>query len=229
MRRVVSLANYIKSYNITREQIMEVIDSDREFFDGYINWGKNDNDTVLGHKAIERLGEFFNDKENSVSANTQPVTQVTEQSLSKPKRQRKDVFAEDPIAPKKQAQAPVQKDINEPQTIDAGKYMDRPVIKKGTKTVTEGKRRRKTKYTLTKQFVNEHGFISVSDNIKQLRQMLMSDGTHKAEDVAIMLDDEIKAEFAKSYYVINAEEGLYLIKRSTLNSILGDVLFVEKE
>lgn len=229
MRRVVSLANYIQSYNITREQIMEVINSDREFFDGYINWGKNDNDTVLGHKAIERLGEFFNDKEDSVSADTQPVTQVTEQPLAKPKRQRKDVFAEDPVMPKKQTQTPVPKDINEPQTVDAGKYMDRPVIKKGTKKVAEGKRRRKTKYTLTKQFVNEHGFISVGDNIKQLRQMLMSDGTHKAEDVAIMLDDEIKAEFAKSYYVINAEEGLYLIKRSTLNSILGDVLFVEKE
>ena len=62
---------------------------------------------------------------------------------------------------------------------------------------------------------------------KLLRMFLMGAG-YKAEQVALMGDEEVKSAISKDYFFINTEEGLYVIKRSALLSITGDVSFIER-
>lgn len=185
MNRVVSLSTYLESYNITKDVFMSSIENEREFFDKYIEWGKTDADTILSPKAIERLGEIFNE--------------------------------------------PTDND----ERVDMSGFMNSPELNKneGTeepKKVTKRTRRKKPKYSINKQFLQEHGRADVGDSsaLKQLRTFLMGDGVHKVEDVALMTDEEVQETFSKSFYVIRAEEGCYIIKRSALSQIIGDISFV---
>ena len=299
MPRLVTLRDFLKEYGITKETFMKEVNKDKSFYDAYIEWEDRDDATIISPKALERLGEAFNDdntesqkKDNEISNINKPDKTKTIPAVSPNKavlkKNKQDVFAEDPTMTQVDTQIKTDftknKDVkalykeykqagltplvskdgeslegyikrlkqyldaHTPEAVNMSPFMNKPeaqaeeikpeteketptekrIIKKGTKKVAET-RKRKTKYNLTRQFIAEHGFINVGDNIKQLRQMLMSDGSHKPEDVAVMLDEEVKNEFTKSYFVINADEGIYLIKRSTLNSIAKDVLFVEKE
>ena len=297
MPRLVTLRDFLKDYGITKETFMKEINKDKDFYDAYIEWEDRDDATIISPKALEKLGEAFNDdniesqnKNNEISNKPDKAKTIPAVSPNKAviRENKQDVFAEDPTMSQVDAQIKTDftknKDVkalykeykqagltpfvskdgeslegyikrlkqyldaHTPDPVNMSPFMNKPeaqtevvkteteketstekrVIKKGTKKVAET-RKRKTKYNLTRQFIAEHGFINVGDNIKQLRQMLMSDGSHKPEDVAVMLDEEVKNEFTKSYFVINADEGIYLIKRSTLNSIAKDVLFVEKE
>lgn len=205
MRNVVSLKTYIESYNVTKDDVMNVINSDRTFFDKYIEWGENDSETILSPKAINRLGESFN-AEKTPSGQlrmedvmTAPVTESTEEFETQTE-------ASDPLL-----KSPEEK-------------------KKRKRTSSEEKapRKRKSKNSITKQFIADHGRCS-SGNTKDLRMLLMSSGLYKAEQVALMNDDEVLDVVSKDYYFIGAEEGTYIIKRSALISIAGDVCFIGKE
>ena len=205
MRNVVSLKTYTESYNVTKEEVMKVIDSDRTFFDKYIDWGRNDSETVLSPKAIDRLGEAFNANETS---SEQPRM---EDIMTAPIEEKTDMTE-------------VQAETSEPLPA----VPEEKKRRKRTPSVDKTPKRKKSKNSITKQFIAEHGRCS-SGNTKDLRMLLMSSGLYKAEQVALMNDDEVQDIVSKDYYFIGAEEGTYIIKRSALVSIAGDVCFIGKE
>lgn len=205
MRNVVSLKTYTESYNVTKEEVMKVIDSDRTFFDKYIDWGRNDSETVLSPKAIDRLGEAFNANETS---SEQPRM---EDIMTAPTEEKIDMTE-------------VQAETSEPLPA----VPEEKKRRKRTPSVDKTPKRKKSKNSITKQFIAEHGRCN-SGNTKDLRMLLMSSGLYKAEQVALMNDDEVQDIVSKDYYFIGAEEGTYIIKRSALVSIAGDVCFIGKE
>ena len=91
----------------------------------------------------------------------------------------------------------------------------------------EPKKRKKTKSTMTKTYMSEHGRISDGD-LKSFRMLLMNEGLKKAEEVALMSDVEVKDFFDKEFYIISSATETYMIRREALATILGDVCVFEK-
>ncbi len=200
MRTVTSLKNYIESYGITKESVMAVIETNRAFFDQYIEWGKNDSETILSPKALEELGKHFN--ENNESELSLPF-KVNEQG-------KMEIFMPSPEG--------------ETETED--------VKKEAEKTEEKPKkiRLKRSKYRATKQFIAENGMISLdnSDDMKQIRRFLMNDGTHKAEEVALLTDKEVQDELIKKYFIISSDSCMYIIARSVLLDNLSDIYVLGK-
>lgn len=203
MRTVVSLSVYLESYSITREQFMAEVNKDREFYDKYIDWKNKDSDTIISPKALERLGEAFNDNKieelKADQVNMEDIMNAPKESESKT-----EIKTED----------------SEVQTES----------KKRQRKAEDKPRKKKSKNTITKQFIAEHGQLTpeMMQDTKLLRMFLMGAG-YKAEQVALMGDEEVKNAVCKDYFFINTEDGLYVIKRSALVSIAGDVCFIGKE
>ena len=225
MRKVVSLSTYLESYNLTREVFDREIENNRDFYDNYIEWGskKDGSDTILSPKALDKLGEAFNESDS-------PKMTITIDGEIKKSVSLEPESTEDKIKRKRRTKAEIESERKVVQ-MDMSDFMDKPVsepVQEKTKTVTKKK---KSRLNITKQFIQEHGKTDSSDNIylKQLRKFLLNDGSHKAEEIALMGDEEVKAAFGKDYYVIGAEEGTYFIKRSALIGIMSDVYVVEKE
>ena len=208
MRAVVSLSVYLESYSITREQFMVEVNKDREFYDKYIDWKKKDSDTIISPKALERLGEAFNgNKEEELKTDQIDIEDI----MTAPTEEKIDMTE-------------VQAETSEPLPV----VPEEKKRRKRTPSVDKTPKRKKSKNSITKQFIAEHGRCS-SGNTKDLRMLLMSSGLYKAEQVALMNDDEVQDIVSKDYYFIGAEEGTYIIKRSALVSIAGDVCFIGKE
>lgn len=210
MRTVVSLSVYLESYSITREQFMAEVNKDREFYNKYIDWKNKDSETIISPKALERLGEVFNDKSDKKS-DKKPEQIKMEEVMNAPaaepeaeKTQNIELPSEAPVTPKKRQR----------------------------KASTEEKpsRKKKSKNSITKQFISEHGQLTpeMMQDTKELRMFLMGSG-YKAEQVALMGDEEVKNAVSKDYFFIKSAEGLYVIRRAALTSIAGDVSFVAKE
>ena len=202
MRTVVSLSVYLDSYGITKEQFMAEINKDREFYNKYIDWNSKDSDTIISPKALERLGEAFNDNKVEELKTDQVNMEDIMNAPEEESESKTEIKTED----------------SEVQTES----------KKRQRKAEDKPRKKKSKNTITKQFIAEHGRCS-SGNTKDLRMLLMSSGLYKAEQVALMNDDEVHDIVSKDYYFIGAEEGTYIIKRSALVSIAGDVCFIGKE
>ena len=210
MRTVVSLSVYLESYSITREQFMAEVNKDREFYNKYIDWKNKDSETIISPKALERLGEVFNDKSDKKSdkkpeqIKMEEVMNAPAAELETEKTQNIELPSEAPVTPKKRQR----------------------------KASTEEKpsRKKKSKNSITKQFISEHGQLTpeMMQDTKELRMFLMGSG-YKAEQVALMGDEEVKNAVSKDYFFIKSTEGLYVIRRSALTSIAGDVSFVAKE
>ena len=210
MRTVVSLSVYLESYSITREQFMAEVNKDREFYNKYIDWKNKDSATIISPKALERLGEVFNDKSDKKSdkkpeqIKMEEVMNAPAAELETEKTQNIELPSEAPVTPKKRQR----------------------------KASTEEKpsRKKKSKNSITKQFISEHGQLTpeMMQDTKELRMFLMGSG-YKAEQVALMGDEEVKNAVSKDYFFIKSTEGLYVIRRSALTSIAGDVSFVAKE
>jgi hypothetical protein len=193
MRPVISLATYIESYKLTREEVMKVINKEKDFFDNYIDWKNKDSETILSPKAIDKLGEYFNNDK-------------------KPEQVKLEEFMNEP------------KIEEEPKETEAKQAEPKP--KKKTAPQDKAPRKKKAKNTITKQFIAEHGQCS-EGNTKDLRMLLMTSGLYKAEQVALMNDDEVQGVISKDYYFIKSAEGTYIIRRSALTSIAADVIYFE--
>lgn len=214
MKRVVSIATYLESYNISRDEFDRVVAENKDFYDDYIQWGsrKDGSDSVISPKALDRLGETFNS-----------TTQQTAQPDEKPKRKRR-TKAE-------------MEEVNNERQIDMSEFMEKPEetkeeIKEPKKKAerTEIKtRKKKSKMNITRAFIQEHGHYGSSDSIdtKNLRKFVIGSGLYKIEQVAMMSDEEILNAVKKDYYFISSPEGTYIIKRSALTSIMSDVYVIE--
>ena len=219
MRRVVSLSTYLSSYNLTREDFDKEIEKDRDFYDRYIDWGsrRDGSDTILSPKVLDRLGEVFNDADEMAAARN--VEEVQEKAPEQGKEEEDmNEFTEKPIETEIE-------EITEEVKTDTGKAAQK------TEKDSKKPRRKKSKLNITKQYIQEHGQADIADAnaLKQLRKFLMNDGNHKLEEVALMTDEEVQTAFGKDFYVIDAAEGTYIIKRSALTSIMSDVYVVGKE
>lgn len=203
MRTVVSLSVYLDSYGITKEQFMTEINKDREFYDKYIDWNSKDSDTIISPKALERLGEAFNDNK----AEELKADQVNMEDIMNAPEEESESKTE------------IKTEDSEVQTES----------KKRQRKAEDKPRKKKSKNTITKQFIADHGQLTseIMQDTKLLRMFLMGAG-YKAEQVALMGDEEVKSAISKDYFFINTEEGLYVIKRSALLSITGDVSFIER-
>lgn len=204
MRTVVSLSVYLDSYGITKEQFMTEINKDREFYNKYIDWNSKDSDTIISPKALERLGEAFND--NKV------------EELKTDQINMEDIMN----APEEESESK-----SEIKTEDSEVQTE---SKKRQRKAEDKPRKKKSKNTITKQFISEHGQLTpeMMQDTKELRMFLMGSG-YKAEQVALMGDEEVKNAVSKDYFFIKSAEGLYVIRRAALISIAGDVSFVAKE
>lgn len=203
MRAVVSLSVYLESYSITREQFMAEVNKDREFYDKYIDWKNKDSDTIISPKALERLGEAFNDNKVEELKADQVNMEDTMNTPEEESESKTEIKTED----------------SEVQTES----------KKRQRKAEDKPRKKKSKNTITKQFIADHGQLTseMMQDTKLLRMFLMGAG-YKAEQVALMGDEEVKNAVCKDYFFINTEDGLYVIKRSALVSIAGDVSFIER-
>ena len=83
--------------------------------------------------------------------------------------------------------------------------------------------------SITKQFIMDHGLLTpeIIQNIKEIRTLLMDSGSVKAEQVALMNDKETENAVSKDYFFIQSNEGLYIIRRTALASIVSDVYFMD--
>lgn len=83
--------------------------------------------------------------------------------------------------------------------------------------------------SITKQFIMDHGLLTpeILQNIKEIRTLLMDSGSVKAEQVALMNDKETENAVSKVYFFIQSNDGLYIIRRTALASIVSDVYFIE--
>lgn len=241
MNKLVTVRDFLKSYNITKDVLMEEVNKDKSFYDKYIEWEKLDADSIITPKALDRLGKVFNEPapEMTITRNGEVSETVSLDPSTplKPKRKRRT---------KAEIEADNKKENGE--QIDMSEFMDTPAVsednkieeikekpsrKKTVKMSDSGTapRKKKSKLNITKQFIQEHGQADVgnSDALKQLRKFLMNDGSRKVEEVALMTDEEVQAAFGKDFYVIEAEEGTYFIKRTVLTGNMSDIYVVEKE
>ncbi len=220
MRNVVSLSTYLGSYNLTREVFDKEVEKDKDFYNKYIEWGskKDGSDTILSPKALDRLGEIFNDSVISEDIDSSPEEVETIEKIDEETEKKEDI------------QMDMSEFMEKPVEAEEEKNIEKKAEKKTVKS-TENKRKKKSKLNITKQFIQEHGQTDMDDgeSNKQLRKFLMNDGTHKIEEVALMTDEEVRAAFGKEFYVIKAQEGTYFIKRTALMGIMGDVFVVESE
>lgn len=214
MRNVVSLSTYLKSYNLKRADFDKEIEKDRDYFDKYIEWGKkkDGSDTILPPQVLTRLGKVFNEKVSEMTITRDGEVRDTVQLFSLDDSEKRG------------------------KQMDMSEFMDKPVDevkeeKKASVKSQSGVKKKKSKLNITKQFIQEHGKADIMDKdfLKSLRRFLLNNGSYKAEDIALMGDEEVQAAFGKDFYVIRAEEGTYFIKRSALVGIMSDVYVVGKE
>lgn len=212
MKRVANLSTYLSSYNLSKECFMEEIDKDREFYDKYIEWHKDDSKTILSPKALERLGKVFNDEE--------PKMTVTVDG---------EVQKEISLAPEKEA---------EDEQMDISKFMDNPVVAGGgiptservskTKSEIKAKPKKKSKLNITKQFIQENGSPVEVCDARGLRQFLLGSGIRKVEEVALMGDEEVLEAIGKEYFFIASKDRFLVFKKSVLLENLADIYVVER-
>lgn len=235
MRNVVSVATYLREYGITREEFDEEIEKSKSFYDDYIQWGskKDGSDSVISPKALEKLGETFNDPHDepkmtiTIDGTVQEEVSLSDNTVSEPKRKRRT-----------KTEIEADRDIKE-ETVDMSEFMEKPkddtqkaepedkTVKKKTKTAT--KPRKKTKLNITRQFIQEHGKCNFTkDNIKELRIFLMNGGLYKLEQIAFMSDEEVLSAVTKDFFFIESTEGTYIIKKSVMTGNMSDIFVIEK-
>ena len=234
MRKVVSVATYLREYGITREEFDKEIAKNKAFYDDYIQWGskKDGSDSVISPKALDKLGKAFNDPYDepkmtvTIDGAVQEEISLSDDTASEQRKKRR-------------VKAEIEADKKEKEQIDMSEFMEKPgddapkaeqeekVAKKKTKTVT--KTRKKTKLNITRQFIQEHGKCNFTkDNIKELRIFLMNGGLYKLEQIAFMSDEEVLSAVTKDFFFIESTEGTYIIKKSVMTGNMSDIFVIEK-
>ena len=207
MRRVVNLSTYLKSYGITREQFMAEVEKDREFYDIYVDWNKDDTKTILGPKVLDRLGAVFND-DTIVEIEKKEEDSKTDTSEEKEGEQ---------VEMSDYMNSPISSQIGNPKSEKA----------KESGTSTKPKPKKKSKLSITKQFVQENGAPGAVCDMKGLRQFLLGAGLCKVEEVALMGDDEVLGAIGKEYFFIPSNDKFFIFKKSVLLENMGDIYVID--
>lgn len=221
MKKVVSLSTYLSSYNLDRKEFEKVIEKDRAFYDKYIDWGKNDSETILSPKALDALGEIFNDRgeEMTITINGEVKDSINLSDPVKPKRKRRT---------KAEMEAARASELEQQSISD---YMTAPVPipeKKQPNPKPKTVPKKRSKLNITKQFIQEHGKCSLVEgkDVKSLRTFLINSGLYKLEQIALMSDQDVVGALDKDFYFIDAPEGTYIFRKSAILGIVSDVYFV---
>lgn len=207
MRRVVNLSTYLKSYGITKEQFMAEVEKDREFYDIYVDWNKDDTKTILGPKVLDRLGAVFNDD--------------TIAEIEKKEEDSKTDISE----VKEGGQVEISDYMNSPISSQIGNPKSEKVKDSGAST--KPKPKKKSKLSITKQFVQENGAPGDVCDMKGLRQFLLGAGLCKVEEVALMGDDEVLGAIGKEYFFIPSNDKFFIFKKSVLLENMGDIYVID--
>lgn len=206
MRRVVNLSTYLKSYGITREQFMAEVEKDREFYDIYVDWNKDDTKTILGPKVLDRLGAVFNDD---------TIVEI----------EKKEDTKTDTSEEKEGEQIEMSGYMNSPISSQIGNPKSEKAKESGAST--KPKPKKKSKLSITKQFVQENGAPGDVYDMKGLRQFLLGAGLCKVEEVALMGDDEVLGAIGKEYFFIPSKDKFFIFKKSVLLENMGDIYVID--
>ena len=82
--------------------------------------------------------------------------------------------------------------------------------------------RRKTKYSMNKATADAMlalKFDAEIPSIRSIRAFLLSLPEYKAQDVAVMSDDEIQTQFTKNYVCANTEDGTLILSKSNCGAL----------
>lgn len=221
MRKETTLKEYIDTYGLTKDKIMAVINKNRSFYDKYIQWGDNDDKTIIEPKALDMLGTVFNE-DNSGTVNDMHGL-VPMPGLEKIE----SFYKNDDKSVVNSVDKPLI-DTNgktDSDSISMKDYMNIPEKSKEIKAKKpRAPRKKKSKYNLS--FADYENNKCEISNIKILRDFLMNDGKHKVEDIAIMSDEEVKVEFNKQYICIGESPSYIIYSKSVLKAIVSDIYII---
>lgn len=84
------------------------------------------------------------------------------------------------------------------------------------------------KSKIIKHFILEQGKITpeLFKDTKELRTALLNEADCEYEQIALMGDEEIRSIANKKFFFFSTKEGQYMIKRTKLANIAGDITFV---
>lgn len=123
----------------------------------------------------------------------------------------------------KSSELPVLLDINTAKQAES-ETVEPPVTAKQQKKSDDNKEtkpaRKKNKYSISKAVAEEIlRAKSGSPSIKAIRMFFLSLPDYKAQDIAIMPDEEIQAEFNDNYVCIPGDNGTLIVSRPVYNVI----------
>ena len=214
-----TLEKLLKTYEMTEEQFRQYVAVDTEFFNNYVAWGVSDTDTMVSSKALDRLLEIKEKCDNgeiSVPKELPPFNNPPSKITMHPQ----SLFMPEPVD--EDLEEGVEEAMNVPDPPES--ITETPERKRKIKI---NKQKLRKKLAITKAYLAEHGHPDKTSP-RALREFLIYDGGMKAEDVALMTDDEVIKVFEREYFVINAVSEVYIIRRSALNSIYKDIFVSEK-
>lgn len=145
--------------------------------------------------------------ENTADNATQPTAETTENTVDdtiQPSAETGENTNENTAADEMQA------DTKKPEEKEAK-------TKKKNETV-----RRKTKYSMNKATADAMlalKFDAEIPSIRSIRAFLLSLPEYKAQDIAVMSDDEIQAQFTKNYVCANIDDGMLILSKSNCGAL----------
>lgn len=145
--------------------------------------------------------------ENVADNATQPTTETTENT------------ADNTIQPS----AETGENTNENTAADEMQADTKKPEEKEAKTEKKNEPvRRKTKYSMNKATADTMlalKFDAEIPSIRSIRAFLLSLPEYKAQDVAVMSDDEIQTQFTKNYVCANTEDGTLILSKSNCGAL----------
>ena len=129
MSRLVTLRDFLKEYDITKEAFMKEIKKDEAFYNKYIEWEQFDDATIISPKALAKLGEAFEPETEkmTITVNGEVKEEVSIKNTSDQNKE-KDFFEKAPeeVKPKRKRRTKAEMEAERKKQIDMSEFMDMP-------------------------------------------------------------------------------------------------------
>ncbi len=213
-----TLKRFLDAHGITRESFDQAVAKDTAFFDKWIEPGATEEEITIAPRAVDRLEEILAEE---------GLTRQTEKNEEKGSKDMGDNIIQ--VNENPSIDGSVKTGIvsdTEPVATEPIESAARSGEKPSKKKEDSKPRRKRSKNTMTRDFIADHGQADIGD-IKSLRSFLISAGLQKSDDVALMSDAEVQEIYKKEYFVISTANETYIFPRTLLNSIKNEVYVVE--